>query len=78
VPAEAVVVDGSQREVPFARADGEAVKVDHPPVSPVVVQHVPDTGVAVDDARRQDEHKAAVRLLHRGQRGGEEGTVPLG
>ena len=75
MPAEAVVVDGGQRQVPFARADREPVQVDHHRVAVAIAQHVPDVRVPVDDARRQGELEPVIFGSHPGQHGRQEGAV---
>jgi hypothetical protein len=61
------VIDSSQNDIPFPRADGESVKVDHYRVALAITKDVANTGVSVDHARRKHELQARIIVLQLGK-----------
>src|SRR5581483_8062890 len=64
VPAEAVVVDCRESDIPFPWTDSESIEIDHDRLAAEVMQYVPYARIAMNDSLRQCEAKARIPAMH--------------
>ena len=58
--SKAVVIDGSECEIPFPGTDRERIEIDEYRIAAIVMKYIADTSIAMNDPSRQ--HKVEIGI----------------